>query len=111
MNNADLTALIIKLIFVVLSTWITVYLAPYLKTLSEKNNDEKLKKFIKELVKAAEQTIKGSGQGAAKLELVTEQANAWLKKNNISISDEDLRALIESLVYDLNQMKEAVVND
>lgn len=108
MSNVDLTIMIIRFILVALSAWITVYLVPYLKTLSEKNNDEKLKQFIKELVKAAEQTIKGPGQGKTKLDTVIDQAKTWLSKNNISISDEDLRALIESLVYDLNQMKEVI---
>ena len=109
--NQILFDYVIKLIFAVASIWVTMYLVPYLRTLSENKNNEQLKKFIKETVKAAEQLYKDNKSGQSKLTYVTEKANVWLLKHNIEMNESDLRALIESFVYDINNIKEVITND
>ncbi len=59
-------------------------------------NDEVVK-WVKIAVKAAEQIYDGSGQGKEKFAYVSE----WISKK-FKISEADLKNLIESAVYELN---------
>lgn len=59
-------------------------------------NDEVVK-WVKIAVKAAEQIYDGSGQGKEKFAYVSE----WISKK-FKISETDLKNLIESAVYELN---------
>lgn len=59
-------------------------------------NDEVVK-WVKIAVKAAEQIYDGSGQGKEKFAYVSE----WISKK-FKISESDLKNLIESAVYELN---------
>ena len=67
--------------------------------------DERIFKWVKIAVKAAEQLYKESGQGREKLEYVVN----WLSKK-FKIPDDELIALIESAVYELKEQnkKDAV---
>ena len=98
MTNSELATLIIRLAFAVIGTVLTYYIIPWIKSMYEINTDEKFKKFVNDAVKAAEQTIKESGSGAKKKELVIDQAKAWLEKRGIQMSSEDIDLLVESLV-------------
>lgn len=111
MNNSEMAILIIRAIFAILGVIITYYIIPILKTTYETNTDAKFKKFVNDAVKAAEQTIKENKSGIKKKELVISMAKIWLDKKGISMSEEDLDILIESLVYDLNNSKEVILND
>lgn len=59
-------------------------------------NDEVVK-WVKVAVKAAEQIYNGSGQGKEKFAYVSE----WISKK-FKISEIDLKNIIESAVYELN---------
>ena len=59
-------------------------------------HDDKIIKWIKVAVKAAEQIYTGSGMGKEKFAYVEE----WISKK-FKISKEDLKNLIESAVYEL----------
>ena len=58
---------------------------------------EEVVKWVKVAVKAAEQIYNGSGQGKEKFAYVSE----WISKK-FKISEIDLKNIIESAVYELN---------
>jgi LL-H family phage holin len=102
MSKAEIITLIVKIIFAILSVALTSFVIPYLRTLTEKNMDSRLNNFLKDAVKAAEQTIKGSGKGEEKKAKVLAAASEWLKKYNIELTDDELSDMIESLVFSMN---------
>lgn len=107
----EFTTLIIKIIFAILSTAVTMYLIPYLKTLSERNMDKKLREFIKEAVYAAEQVLHEPGSGVKKKNVVVNETQLWLKNHNINLTDAELDNMIEAMVYAMNNAKEVLLND
>ena len=84
---------IIKIIVSLLCVVITYYLVPYLK-------DKKLYRTVVIAVRAAEQIYYESGKGKEKFEYV----KTWVQKK-FKISDEDLKNIIESAVYELKKDK------
>lgn len=106
MNNSEFASVIFKLVVVVLSTWISLYVVPFLSELTSKYKDARLEKFVNDSVRAAEQVVKGSGKGSIKKEKVLKAASEWLKKYHIDISEEDLDTLIESIVFTMNHPEE-----
>lgn len=84
---------IIKIVIPVLCTILTVYIIPILK-------EKKLYNAVVIAVNAAEQIYKDSGMGKDKFNYVKE----WIKKK-FDVSDEDLKNIIESAVYELNKGK------
>lgn len=84
---------IIKIIVPLLCTILTVYIIPMLK-------QKKLYDAVVIAVKAAEQIYTQSGRGQEKFEYVKE----WVK-SKFKVSDEDLKNIIESTVYELNKTK------
>lgn len=84
---------IIKIVIPLLCTILTVYVIPLLK-------QKKLYDAVVIAVNAAEQIYKQSGMGKEKFEYVKE----WIKKK-FKVSDEDLKNIIESAVYELNKSK------
>ena len=84
---------IIKIVIPVLCTILTVYIIPMLK-------EKKLYNAVVIAVNAAEQIYKDSGMGKEKFAYVKE----WIKKK-FKVSDEDLKNIIESAVYELNKGK------
>ena len=59
--------------------------------------DDKVMKYVKIAVTAAEQIFNEAGLGQKKFEYVSK----WISKK-FKISEEDLRNLIESAVYEMN---------
>jgi hypothetical protein len=84
---------IIKIVIPLLCTILTVYVIPLLK-------QKKLYDAVVIAVNAAEQIYTQSGMGKEKFEYVKE----WIKKK-FKVSDEDLKNIIESAVYELNKSK------
>lgn len=84
---------IIKIVIPLLCTILTLYVIPLLK-------QKKLYDAVVIAVNAAEQIYKQSGMGEEKFEYVKE----WIK-SKFHISDEDLKNIIESAVYELNKSK------
>ena len=72
--------------------------------LKENLNDAKyqrLAEMVDIAVRAAEQTIKGSGQGALKKDEVLKFVGLWMEAHGIDVSEEQLDQLIECAVYNL----------
>lgn len=108
MSDSEVTSIVVKLIFAVLTTAITYYVLPFIAELTEKYKNERFEGFISDSVLAAEQLVKGSGKGAIKKERVLKAASEWLKKYHIDISEEELDTLIESIVFTMNHSEEFV---
>lgn len=84
---------------------VVTVLIPYIQTKLTKSQYEWAALIIKNAVHAYEQTIKGSGKGELKFDLVSEAVVQELKKKGISISNEQLVLLIESAVHEMNADK------
>ena len=102
----DIIYLIVRCIVVILATFLSVYVIPFLKAKVQQMTDVKLLEAIKSAVQAAEQTMIG---GEVKKEEVVRYMQEWLNQHNISITFEQLDKLIESAVYALKQAKKTEV--
>lgn len=97
----DLTFNILKIVITIVTVVLSAAVIPLLK---EKLNDsryQRLLEMVEIAVRAAEQTIKGSGQGAIKKDEVTKFVTDWMFTHGISITQEQLDQLIECAVYNL----------
>lgn len=103
MNN--LSIVLIRLVVITATMLITLFIVPYLKTLRDSKEIELASSAISAAVKAAEQTITGSGMGQTKKNEVLNIINEYLKAVHIEISPELLDVLIEDAVYVMNSSK------
>ena len=99
----DLTFNILKIIVSVATVLISVYVIPLLKEKLNESKYQRLLDMVEIAVRAAEQTIKGSGQGAVKKEQVIESVSYWMAQHGIDISPEQLDELIEAVVFNMNR--------
>ena len=81
------------------------YFIPWAKNTIDSSKLSIVVELITAAVKAAEQTITGTKNGAEKKAIVVKFIKEQLKAKNIDISDEQIDALIESAVYAMNQAK------
>lgn len=96
---------IVRVVIAVTMVLITTYLVPLLKKLSESERYKGLVDFVKTAVTAAEQTIRGTGMGEKKYAEVEKAVKDWLNGKGIAITQEQLTALIEAAVYEMNKVK------
>lgn len=99
----EITFNILKVVVSVCSALIAFYLVPLLKNKLKEDKNAQLLEMIEVAVRAAEQTIKGSGMGKVKKEEVIIFVNDWMNKAGISITDKQLSQLIEAAVYNMNK--------
>ena len=59
--------------------------------------------MVEVAVRAAEQTIKGSGQGAAKKEEVIKFVTDWMMEHGVTITYDQLEQLIEAAVFNMKR--------
>ncbi len=81
--------IILRVISLIIVGVVTCYIIPYLKK-------HRLYEAVKTAVQAAEQIYNKSGMGAVKFNYVRD----WIKQK-FKVSDEDLKNIIESAVYEL----------
>lgn len=93
----EFTTEAIKIILALVAVILTRYAVPAIKAYLKKADAEELETLIEELVKAAEQLIKGEKKGGARLSYVEDMLSA----QGIVMNDE-VRAKVESAVYRLN---------
>ena len=103
----EITYMVLRVVVCICATLITVYVIPYIKTLKEDKRYKNMIDLISIAVRAAEQTINGSGQGALKKEKVMEFIRNWLYAQRISITDTQLSDLVEAAVYAMKQEQTA----
>ena len=99
----DITFDILKVVISICAALVTVYVIPYLKTLKEDRRYAQILDMVDVAVRAAEQTIKGSGKGMEKKKEVENIIYAWLMEKGIEITPEQINQLIECAVYQLKQ--------
>lgn len=92
----DITKVVVALIGL-LSTIITVFLAPYLKAKMDVEKVTKLGELAKRFVLAAEQLI-GKGEGEKK----KAQVQDWLKEKGYDVSLDEVDSAIEAAVKEMN---------
>lgn len=101
MQMDNVTMMILKLVISVCAALITAYAVPYLKTLKNDARYERMLDIVALAVRAAEQTITGSGQGAVKKAEVIKFVSEWLYGKGINITEDELDQLIEAAVYSM----------
>lgn len=94
--------MIIKILVILSVTLVMRYGVPLVKQSIENSKLESVMKWVEKAVEAAEQTITASGSGPEKKRIVTEFLKEILTAKNISISDDQLNALIEAAVFAMN---------
>lgn len=97
---------VLKAVIIISIMVITRYAIPWIKEYTELAKNQTVTNLITAAVQYAEQTIKKeTGSGKEKKAIVTEFLKEQLEAKNISISDEQLNALVESAVYAMNEAK------
>lgn len=102
----DITFIILKVIVSVAAALLTVFVIPLLKEKLTDARYQRLLAYVEVAVRAAEQTIKGSGQGHVKKDEVINYVTTWMLTHGIQISEDQLDQLIEAAVYVMNNSKE-----
>ena len=103
MNDYLFNGLLVLVIAVVL--FVMRYAIPYMKTALEHSKFKFVAEAAAYAVKYAEQTITGEGKGAERKAIVTKFLQDLLMAKKISISAEQIDALIEAAVYAMNLAK------
>ena len=80
---------------------ITYVVVPYIRSKTTEKQRDGAKFWVQVAVNAAEQIYKEKGQGIIKKKYVVD----FLNEKGIKITDEQLDALIEAAVYELNKNK------
>ena len=101
----DTTEIIVKIIFSIVLILVSTYLIPYLKTLRDDVRWQKLINMVEAAVNAAEQTIKEPGSGKEKKEMVVKFVTKWMEEQGISVTEDEVDALIEAAVKKMNEKR------
>lgn len=99
---SEYVTMLLEVVISVAIVLIVRYAIPYFKTLLDNEEYAKISEIVTVAVRAAEQTIRDSGQGKVKKAQVVAFVSAWLVENNIHISEDTLDKLIECAVKTLN---------
>lgn len=99
MNMNDLTFILMKVVIAVVMAIITRFVVPALKMYIDEHKNSQIYSLIETAVRAAEQTITGSGKGQIKKEQVVDLVTKWLTEKGIHLSAEQLDQMIEECVY------------
>ena len=94
----DLTP-IIEAVAALIGVVITCILVPFIRSKTTAEQQKEINAWVKIAVSAAEQIFKGRGRGEEKKQYVI----AWLKERGFTVDENELDALIEAAVYELNQ--------
>ena len=103
---SDYLFCILQAVIIIVITLLTKYIIPWLKGKAIESDYAWITDIVTDCVLAAEQTIRDSGKGATKKDMVTNLVKDALERQHVEISEAQLDALIESAVY---AMKEAQV--
>lgn len=99
MNDVSFT--ILKIVVSVATALISVYVIPLLREKLKGEKYNQIFEIVEVAVRAAEQTIKGSGMGAVKKDQVVDFVMNWAVDHGIAITMEQVDQLIECAVYNL----------
>ena len=99
--NGDAVVSIGTALITFIGAIITYIIVPFLKSKTTKEQRDNTVFWVQIAVNAAEQIYKEKGKGKNKKEYVLE----FLNSKGIKITDDQLDALIEATVYELNKNK------
>lgn len=99
----DFTFNLLKIVVSVVAALLAVYLIPYIRNKLKDDKYAQLLAIVEIAVRAAEQTIKGSGQGVVKKEEVMVFVTGWMNDHGFIISQSQLSQLIEAAVFNMNK--------
>ena len=98
--EVDITP-ILEAIISLVAVIFTVLVIPYIKSKTTIEQQAEIYAWVQIAVSAAEQLFKGIGRGEEKKQYVLD----WLAARNIKVNADELDAMIESAVFDLNKEK------
>lgn len=104
MTPEQITQIILAVISII-GTLIGAFLVPLIRTKTTKEQREFAEKVIREAVRAAEQIFNLQGQGIEKYDFVIKYIKAEFK---LSLSEKEIKVLIEAAVNELNENKEKI---
>lgn len=104
MTPEQITQIILAVISII-GTLIGAFLVPLIRTKTTKEQREFAEKVIREAVRAAEQIFNLQGQGTEKYDFVIKYIKAEFK---LSLSEKEIKVLIEAAVNELNENKEKI---
>ena len=99
----DVTFNILKIVVTVATALISAYVIPLLKAKLQEAKYARLLEMVEIAVRAAEQTIKGSGMGNVKKDEVVKFVTEWMLDHGIHITQDQLDQLIEAAVFSMNR--------
>ena len=99
----DVTFNILKIVVTVATALISAYVIPLLKAKLQEAKYARLLEMVEIAVRAAEQTIKGSGMGNVKKDEVVKFVTEWMLDHGIHITQDQLDQLIEACVFSMNR--------
>lgn len=100
---SQITLDVLKIVVSICAALVTVYIVPYLKTLRQDKRYASLIGMVEVAVKAAEQTIRGKGEGDLKKAEVVAFVSDWMQEHGVKISQDELDQVIECAVYQMKQ--------
>lgn len=98
----DITPLCIAVLSLV-AIIVTVYLVPWLRSKTTKEQREEINAWVKIAVRAAEQLFGGSGRGTEKKQYVIDFMLEFLAKRKLTINMDELDKMLEAAVLELNK--------
>ena len=101
----DILYEVVKAVVIVAVMAFVRYFIPFAKTTVEHSKYKWVADLVESAVKAAEQQIAESHAGESKKSLAVAFVKGVLAENHVSISDEQIDALIEAAVYAMNEKK------
>lgn len=96
---------LLSLVITIISILITYYLVPYLKKKLGKEKFNEIYDWVSIAVNAAEQIFNEPGMGEKKKHYVLK----FLQDRGIELSYQELDALIEAVVYEINRNKLTII--
>ena len=96
---------IIEAILALVAVVITSIIIPYIKKKTSVEQQKEIVSWVKIAVMAAEQIYVGTGRGPEKKLYVIE----WLADRNITVDTNEIDALIESAVFELNNSAALII--
>jgi LL-H family phage holin len=100
---SDVIKYILEIVICTAMVIVVRYLIPWLKSKIEQSEYKWLYDIIVDAVQYAEQTVHGSKAGEEKKNIVQLLINDALKGKNIGINEEQINAMIESIVFEMNK--------
>ena len=96
---SEIMAEITQAVIIICAVVLVKYLVPWIKSRIEETQYARFVNMVGDAVKAAEQTLKGTGRGAEKKQAVLKYISRFAESHGFRIDETEIDRLIESAVY------------